>query len=149
MIRQTYTLGATIIASVFVSGWDADADVTVLAVAVSARNAPHCGAERSAGSRGPRRVVWLERPNLLELNPYYWAEHFADGDTWPWSAVHVMSVSVDRAVVSGRLSWDTSPCRECSCCRPMWYFRWLPSPAAVDRCASSARGAPRGEVPRS
>lgn len=87
-ICQAYTLGASVTASVFVSRWQ-DSGFSVLAPCGTCQERLALwGPDVQVGVADPEAASGWSARTLLELNPFYWGKHFADGDTWPSSAVH-------------------------------------------------------------
>lgn len=88
-ICQAYTLGETLTASVFVSRWADGNGLSVLApCGICQERLALWGPEVQVGVADPESPSGWRARTLLELNPFYWGKHFADGGTWPSSTVH-------------------------------------------------------------
>ncbi|WP_019855521.1 cytidine deaminase [Actinopolyspora mortivallis] len=88
-ICRAHTLGATITASVFVSAWEDDSGISVLAPCgiCQERLAPW-GPDVLVGVAAPETDSGWAVRSLRELNPFYWGRYFADGDAWPAPGIH-------------------------------------------------------------
>ncbi|MDP9642931.1 cytidine deaminase [Actinopolyspora lacussalsi] len=88
-ICQAYTLGASITASVCVSRWEGGRGFSVLApCGICQERLALWGPDVQVGVADLEAASGWNVRTLRELNPFYWGQHFADGDTWPSSAVH-------------------------------------------------------------
>ncbi|GAB2755256.1 hypothetical protein GCM10027174_33620 [Salinifilum aidingensis] len=88
-ICQAYTLGVPVTASVFVSKWEGASSFSVLAPCGMCRERLALwGPDVQVGVADPESASGWSARTLRELNPFYWGEHFADGDAWPSSTAH-------------------------------------------------------------
>lgn len=88
-ICEAYSTGRRILASICVSREPGRDGFTVLSPCGACQErlalwgpTVEVGVSDPASSTG-----WSSRP-LLEVNPYYWASAFAEGDVWPSAAQH-------------------------------------------------------------
>ncbi len=88
-ICQAYTLGASVTASVFVCKWESSSGFSILApCGICQERLMLWGPDVQVGVADLEAASGWSARTLRELNPFYWGKHFADGDTWPSSAVH-------------------------------------------------------------
>ncbi len=88
-ICQAYTLDRSVLASVCVAKDEGGDGFRVLAPCGACQERLALwGPEVEVGVADPsRRDGWTSR-RLIDLNPYYWAEVFAEGPGWPSPAEH-------------------------------------------------------------
>ncbi len=89
-ICQAYTLDKRVTASVCVSRKPGSAEIFVLApCGICQERLALWGPEVQVGVGDQSAPAGWTSRTLLEVNPFYWAAHFAtDGDPWPSTAVH-------------------------------------------------------------
>jgi cytidine deaminase len=88
-ICQAYTLDKRLTASVCVTRSAGSDEITVLApFGICQERLALWGPEVSVGVGDPGSPSGWSARTLLEVNPFYWGAHFADGGRWPSYAQH-------------------------------------------------------------
>ncbi|QUH02643.1 cytidine deaminase [Saccharopolyspora erythraea] len=88
-ICQAYTLGRRVTSSVCVAGSPGSDGVAVLApCGICQERLALWGPEVQVGVVDPTSSRGWAARKLVELNPFYWGEAYADGGGWPSAAVH-------------------------------------------------------------
>ena len=89
-ICQAFTLGKAVTASVFVSRWEPERRVAILApCGICQERLALWGPDVQVGVEDAESPSGWSVRTLRELNPFYWGEHFADGGQWPSTALHM------------------------------------------------------------
>jgi cytidine deaminase len=88
-ICQANTLNKRVTASVCVVGEAGSSEVAVLApCGICQERLALWGPDVQVGVGDPDSPSGWAVRTLLEVNPYYWGAHFADGGRWPSTAKH-------------------------------------------------------------
>lgn len=88
-ICEAYSRGARVTASICVAGEPRGEEFVVLApCGVCQERLAIWGPAVEAGVQDAAAATGWSSRSLGELNPYYWATAFIDGDTWPSAAQH-------------------------------------------------------------
>ncbi|PFG96923.1 cytidine deaminase [Saccharopolyspora erythraea NRRL 2338] len=88
-ICQAYTLGSRVTASVCVAGNPVGDGIAVLApCGICQERLALWGPDVQVAVADPGSSHGWAARKLVELNPFYWGETYADGSGWPSTAVH-------------------------------------------------------------
>ena len=88
-ICEAFTLGKAVTTSIFVSRWEPERGISVLApCGICQERLALWGPDVQVGVADPEASSGWGVRTLRELNPFYWGEYFANGGEWPSPAAH-------------------------------------------------------------